>query len=136
MFCAIFGRNWPNGSGEKALKIFTIYNFTFFHYYLPLESGLALHLNKLESPSPKDALCQVCLKLANRFWRRKLINVLNRNLQFHYHLPLEKGVDFHLNKLESQSSTQGCFVSRLIEIGPVVLEKILKYFQYNFTFLL
>ena len=24
-------------------------------------------LNKLESPSPKDALCQICLKLAQRF---------------------------------------------------------------------
>ena len=26
-------------------------------------------LNKLESPSPKDALCQVGLKLAQWFWR-------------------------------------------------------------------
>ena len=36
----------------------------------PLEKGGALHLNKLESPSPKDALCQVWLKLAQWFWRR------------------------------------------------------------------
>ena len=32
-------------------------------YYLaiisPLEKGVALHLNKLESPPPKDALCLV-----------------------------------------------------------------------------
>ena len=28
-------------------------------------------LNKLESPSPKDALCQVWLKLAHWFWRRR-----------------------------------------------------------------
>ena len=27
--------------------------------YLPLEKGGAFHLNKLESSSPKDALCQV-----------------------------------------------------------------------------
>ena len=33
-----------------------------FRNYLPLEKGGALHLNKLESPSPKDALCQVWLK--------------------------------------------------------------------------
>ena len=33
------------------------------------------------------------------------------------------------------SSTQGCFVPSLVEIGPVVLEKnIFKYFQYNFIF--
>ena len=31
--------------------------------YLPLENGGNLHLNKLESPSPRDALCQVWLKL-------------------------------------------------------------------------
>ena len=29
-----------------------------------LEEGLSLYLNKLESSSPKNALCQVCLKLA------------------------------------------------------------------------
>ena len=28
-------------------------------YYFLLEKGMALHLNKLESPSPKDGLCQV-----------------------------------------------------------------------------
>ena len=28
---------------------------------------MALHLNKIESPSPKDALCQVWLKLASGF---------------------------------------------------------------------
>ena len=37
--------------------------FSLFPNYLPLEKGGALHLNKLESPSPKDALCQVGLKL-------------------------------------------------------------------------
>ena len=38
--------------------------FSIFRYYLPLEKGGALHLNKLESPLFKDALCQGCLKLA------------------------------------------------------------------------
>ena len=32
-------------------------------YYLPLEKGVALHLNKLESPSPMVAKCKVWLKL-------------------------------------------------------------------------
>ena len=35
-----------------------------FQNYLLSEKGRALHLNKLDSPSPKDALCQVWLKLA------------------------------------------------------------------------
>ena len=37
-------------------------------YYLPLEKGVALHLNKHKSPSPKDASYQVWLKLAQWFW--------------------------------------------------------------------
>ena len=37
--------------------------FSLLGYYLPLEKGMGLHLNKPELPSPKDALCQVSLKL-------------------------------------------------------------------------
>ena len=44
--------------------------FSIFHNYLPLEKGIALHLNKFESPPPKDALCRVWLKLAQWIWRR------------------------------------------------------------------
>ena len=33
--------------------------FLLFGNYLSLEKGGALHLNKFESPSPKNALCQV-----------------------------------------------------------------------------
>ena len=39
--------------------------------YIPLEKGGAFHLNKLESLSPKDDLCQVWLKLAMWFLRRR-----------------------------------------------------------------
>ena len=38
--------------------------FSRFLNHLPLEKGVALHLNKLESPFPKVVLCQVWLKLA------------------------------------------------------------------------
>ena len=64
MLCAKFGWNWPSGSGE-------ILNIILHsRYYLPLEQGVALYLNKLDSPSSKDALCQVRLKLTQWFWRR------------------------------------------------------------------
>jgi hypothetical protein len=53
---------------RRFLKIFSA--FLLFRYYLPLERGDSLHLNKLESPAPKDDLCQVWLKLAQWFWRR------------------------------------------------------------------
>ena len=58
------------GSGEE--DFFDYVNaFLLFRNYLPLEKGRAFHLNKLESPPPKDALCQVWLKLTQWFWRRR-----------------------------------------------------------------
>ena len=50
-------------------------------------------MNKLESPSPKDVLCQVRLKLAQWFWRRffKFVNVF---LQYSNYLLLEKSGPF------------------------------------------
>ena len=62
---------------------------------------MVLHLNKIESPSPKDALCQIRLKLAQRFWRGNFVNVF---LLLRNYLPLEKGGALHLNKLESPST--------------------------------
>jgi hypothetical protein len=53
---------------RRFLKIFSL--FLLFRYYLPLEKGYPLLLNKLESPSPKDYLCQVWIKLVQWFWRR------------------------------------------------------------------
>jgi hypothetical protein len=53
---------------KKIFKIFSA--FLLFCYYLPLEKGDPLHLNNLETPLPKDDLCQVWLKLAQWFWRR------------------------------------------------------------------
>ena len=63
MLCAKFGWNWPSGSGEEDFLNF-VNVFSLFRNYLPLEIGGTLHLNKLESSSPKDALCQFWLKLA------------------------------------------------------------------------
>ena len=77
--------------------------FSLFHNYLPLEYGGVLHLNKLESPSPKDDLCQAWLKLAQWFWRRRFLNFVNVFSLFRNCLPLEKGGALHLNKLESPS---------------------------------
>ena len=64
---------------------------------------MVLHLKKLESPSPKDALCQVWLKLAQWFWTRRFLNFINVFSLFRNYLPLEKGGTLHLNKLESPS---------------------------------
>ena len=45
--------------------------FLLFRIHLPCKKDVPLHLNELESPSSKDALGQVWLKLAKWFWRRK-----------------------------------------------------------------
>ena len=45
--------------------------FPLFRKYLPLKKGEANHLNKVEFPSPKDVLCQVWLKEAQWFRRRR-----------------------------------------------------------------
>ena len=69
--------------------------------YLPLEKGGSLHLNKLESPLPKDDVCQVWLKLAQRFLRRRLFKSFQSNFTIFNYLPLGKGMTIHLNRLES-----------------------------------
>ena len=63
MLCVKLGCNWPSTVVLKRgfLNIFNI--ILLFHFTLPFEKGVALHLNKLESPPLKDVLCQVWLKL-------------------------------------------------------------------------
>ena len=49
MLFAKFGWNWPKWFLKRRfLKFFNI--FSLFPHYLPLEKGVALHLNKLNSP--------------------------------------------------------------------------------------
>ena len=74
-------------------KIFKVCQcvFSLFRNYLPLEMGRALHLIKLEFPSLKDVLCQVWLKLAQWFWRKRFFNFVNVFSLFHNYLPLERG---------------------------------------------
>ena len=37
--------------------------FKLFRYYVSLESGVTLHLKKLEFPSPKDDMCQFLIEI-------------------------------------------------------------------------
>ena len=111
----------------------------YFRYFVIISPGKkvgALHLNKLESSSPKDTLCQVWLKLAQWFWRRRFFNFVNVFSLFRNYLPLGKDLDFHLNKFETpnlinirsgpikgsdfnQIVETPYIVSSLVEIGPV-----------------
>jgi hypothetical protein len=62
--------------------------------------GYPLGLNKLESPLPKNDLCQVWLKLAQWFWRRRFLNDPILFLHFYDYLPFEGGLVLYLDKLE------------------------------------
>ena len=77
-----------------------------FHYFAVITTffkmkNTSLNLKKNKTSSPKDALCLVWSKMAQWFWRRRFLIVLNVLLLFHNYLPFEKGVALHLNKLES-----------------------------------
>mgnify|MGYP003691595853 CR=1 FL=1 len=74
-------------------------------------------------PPPKDALCQVWLKLAKWFWRRRFFNFVNVFSLFFNYLPLEKGRALHLINLNPLHS-RIYFVPSLVEIGSVVFEKL------------
>ena len=72
MLCVNFGWNWPSSSEERILNIFKI--ILLFCYYIPLEKGVALHLNKLTwIHSTQKWFVPSLLKLTQWFWRRFLI---------------------------------------------------------------
>ena len=93
---------------KKILNFVNVFWNSLFRNYLPLEKGKALDLNKLESSSPKDALCQVWLKLAQRFWRNRFLNFVNVFLLFRNYLPLEKGGPFICTKLNPHHPRMHC----------------------------
>jgi hypothetical protein len=79
--------------------------------YLHCEEDLALYLNKLEFPSPKNDLYQVWLKLACWFWKRCSKN-FSLFLLFYNYLPLEKDVPLDLNEFEPTPQRMICANSR------------------------
>ena len=87
---------------------------TTFH----LEKGRALHFDKLESSSPKNALCQVWLKLTQWF---KILKFCQYILVILNNLPVEKGGALHLNKIDSSSPKDA--LCKFEWNGRVVLEK-------------
>ena len=104
---------------EKKIFYTSSMYFRYFCNNLPLEKGGVLHLNKLESPSPKDVLCQVWLKLAQWFWRWRFCQCIFAISQLS---PFAKGRGPSTEQTWIPF-TQGWFVPSLVEIGPLVLKK-------------
>ena len=74
-----------------------------------------VHLNKLESLSPKNALCQVWME-------KKILKFLNVFSLFCYYFPLEKGEAIHLKNLNPLHPRNVC---------TVVLEKKIFSLKYR-----
>ena len=108
-----------------------MYKFSLFRNYLPFEKRVVLHVNKLDFPPLKDALCQVRLKLAQWFWKR-FLNLVSVFSLFRIKLsPIGKGHDPSFEQTWIPY-TLGCFVQSLVEIGPVILENKMEMWKvYN-----
>ena len=72
------------------------------------KNWIVLHLNKLESPSPKDALCQIWPSGSGE--EEFLISWMYF-AKFRNYLHFEKGGALHLNKLESSSPKDALWTS-------------------------
>lgn len=63
--------------------------------YLLLREGMALHFNKLNSPSLNDTLCQVWFKFAQWFWgRSRNVKILRTDRQTEARQKVIKKVHF------------------------------------------
>ena len=77
------------------------------------ELWIILHLNNLESPSPKASLWQVWFKLVQWFLRRRFFKFCQCTFAISLISPLGKGQG---PSFEQTPFTQGCIVPSLVEI--------------------
>ena len=105
--------------------------FKYFEWKLPFRSSWRrtwpFIWTNLNSPNPSK-LCASLVEIGRVVLERKIFQYFQYNFTFSLLYPLGKGGPW----LEHTwiLSIQGCFVLKLVEIGPVVLEKkIFKYFQ-------
>ena len=98
MLYAKFRWNWPNGSAEEDFYVSSMY-FCCVVFISPLKKASPA----FESPLPKNALCQIWVKLTQWFCRRRFFNFINVFLLFGRYLPLENGMALNLNELEFPS---------------------------------
>ena len=86
MLCVKIGWNWLSASGEENFFISSMY----FRYFIRISPwkrvGPFIWTNLNPLHSPKDALCQVRLLLAQWFWRR-FFNFVNEISLFRNYLP-------------------------------------------------
>ena len=82
---------------EKKDYFKLVNEFWQFPYYLSMEKGMALYLNKRNFPSPKDAVCNCFVEIGLVVL---FFNFLNLFLLFCNYLPMEKGVAHLFHELK------------------------------------
>ena len=83
------------------------------------------------NPLYQGCLCQVWLKLAQWFWRRRFLNFVSLFSLFGNYFHLEKGVALHLNKLFSSLSKDALcqFWLKLAQLFPEKMMKMWKIYR-------
>ena len=100
----------------------------------PVEKGGVFHVNKLETPSPKNAFCQVWLQMA--LWlRTRFLKFINVVWLFCYFLSLEKGGVLHSNKHESPSP-KDTLCQVLLKLAQWFLRRRFKISSMHFRYFL
>ena len=109
---------------RKYLNFVNVSFFSYFTIIFPWKrmwTFIWINLNPLH----QTMLCAILVEIGVWFWRRILFKFVNIFFLFPYYLPLQKGHGPSFEKILIPF-TQGCFVSSLVEIGPMVLEKKMK----------
>ena len=147
LFCQVWLK-LPSDWGENFLNFVHVF-LLLFSYYFHLGKSVSLYLNKLVSISPREALCQFWLKMAQWLFRKPFLKFVNVFSLFLYcikgcgpslidcfdsvlrHIGIISAIYPHLKKLDSPSK---CFMPSFVEeIGPLILEKkIWKFFSTCF----
>jgi hypothetical protein len=104
--------------------------------YLPFEEDLALYFNNFWIPFTQGWFVPSFIEIGKLVLEKTAFKIdPTLSLHFCYYLPIEKDLVFYLNNFEF-SYPRGSFVPSLIEIGLLVLKKILNNFHCTFTALL
>ena len=121
-----FGWHWLSGFWWFWRRRFlnSVNLFSLFRNYLPLEKGVALHLNKFELPSPNGCFVPSLVEISPVVLEKKILKYLFFNiiLLFRNCLLLEKGVALYLKKLESLSP-KDAFCQVWLNLAQLFLRK-------------
>ena len=97
--------------------------FLLYHYNLPLENEVALNLNKLESSSSKNTLCQVLFKISPVALEKNIFTISIMHFRYFVITSPWRRVGGPSIEQTRDLYTQECFVPSLVEIGTVALEE-------------